>query len=226
MGLAPYGEPKYVDLIKKNLVDIKTDGSYRLNMDFFNYTGGLTMTSKKFDRLFGRSPRKPESSLDQFDMDLARSLQEVTEDIVIRLAQTAKSFTGSNNLVMSGGVALNCVANGKLQRKKVFENIWLQPASGDAGGALGVALSIYFQHLGNKRKLTANKDQMKGSYLGNQYTNEEVQDFLDSIGAKYLKIESQKDFNKMIVEFLKEGKVVGWHQGRMEFGPRALGSRV
>lgn len=225
MGLAPYGEPKYVDLIKNNLIDIKEDGSFRLNMSYFNYTTGLTMTSKKMDKLFGRSPRKSESNITQFEMDLARSLQDVTEEIVIKLAKTAKKLTNSNNLVMSGGVALNCVANGKLQKEGIFKNIWLQPASGDAGGALGVAQTIYFDHLNNERKVVANKDSMQGSYLGKKYSNEEVQKYLDSIGAKYIVSKSNEEFNEKLTDLLKQEKVVGWHQGRMEFGPRALGAR-
>ena len=225
MGLAPYGEPKYVDLIKENLIDIKEDGSFRLNMKYFNYTVGLTMTNSNFNKLFGRTPRKSETEVTQFDMDLARSLQDVTEEIVIKLAKTAKKITGSKNLVMSGGVALNCVANGKLMKEKIFDNIWLQPASGDAGGALGVAQTIYFEHLNNPRKVIAEKDSMKGSYLGKSYSDKEVKEYLDSIEAKYFYIESEKEFNQKLAEYLVNEKVIGWHQGRMEFGPRALGAR-
>jgi len=225
MGLAPYGEPKYVDLIKENLIDIKEDGSFRLNMDYFNYTVGLTMTNKKFDRLFGRKPRKSESEVTQFEMDLARSLQDVTEEIVIKLAKHARKITGEKNLVLSGGVALNCVANGKLLQEKIFENIWLQPASGDAGGALGVAYSIYFDHLNNERKVIANQDSMRGSYLGKRYSDFEVKEYLNSIGAKYHYFVSEIEFNNYLTDLLANEKVVGWHQGRMEFGPRALGAR-
>ena len=225
MGLAPYGEAKYVDLIKDNLIDIKEDGSFRLDMSYFNYTTGLTMTSKKMNKLFGRPPRKLESEVTQFEMDLARSLQDVTEEIVLKLAKTAKKLTGSDNLVMSGGVALNCVANGKLQKEKIFKNIWLQPASGDAGGALGVAQTIYFDHLNNQRKVNPKKDSMKGSYLGKKYSDKEVKNYLDSIGAKYIKPKSRKEFNEKLADLLKKEKVIGWHQGRMEFGPRALGAR-
>jgi len=225
MGLAPYGEPKYVDLIKEHLIDIKEDGSFRLNMKYFNYTVGLTMTNSNFDKLFGRSPRKSETEVTQFEMDLARSLQDVTEEVVIKLARTARKITGSKNLVMSGGVALNCVANGKLLKEKIFENIWLQPASGDAGGALGVAQTIYFDHLNNPRKVIAGKDNMKGSYLGKSYSDKEVKEYLDSIGAKYIHTESAEEFNQKLAELLANEKVIGWHQGRMEFGPRALGAR-
>ncbi len=225
MGLAPYGEPKYVNLIKENLIDIKEDGSFRLNMEYFNYTVGLTMTNKKFDKLFGRSPRKSESEVTQFEMDLARSLQDVTEEVVIKLAKTAQKLTGEKNLVMSGGVALNCVANGKLLKEKIFENIWLQPASGDAGGALGVAQSIYFDHLNNERKVVAKKDSMRGSYLGKGYSDFEVREYLDSIGAKYHYFVSENEFNNYLADLLASEKVAGWHQGRMEFGPRALGAR-
>jgi carbamoyltransferase len=225
MGLAPYGEPKYVDLIKDNLIDIKEDGSFRLDMSYFNYTTGLTMTSKKMDKLFGRKPRKSESEVTQFEMDLARSLQDVTEEIVIKLAKTAKKLTKSDNLVMSGGVALNCVANGKLLKEKIFKNIWLQPASGDAGGALGVAQTIYFDHLNNKRKANPKKDSMKGAYLGKQYSDKEVKEYLDSVGAKYIKPKTKAEFNQKLADLLAKEKVIGWHQGRMEFGPRALGAR-
>lgn len=226
MGLAPYGEPKYVDLIKKNLIDIKEDGSFRLNMDYFNYTVGLTMTNKKFDQLFGRSPRQSESPLTQFEMDLARSLQEVTEEIMIKLAKTAQKITGSKNLVMAGGVALNCVGNGKILREKIFENIWIQPAAGDAGGALGAAQTVYYQHLNQPRKCyESGHDNIKGSYLGKKFSNDEVREYLDSVGAKYFQTENEEQLLNLISESLREEKVVGWHQGRMEFGPRALGAR-
>ncbi len=225
MGLAPYGEPKYVDLIKEHLIDIKEDGSFRLNMKYFNYTVGLTMTNSNFDRLFGRKPRKSESEVTQFEMDLARSLQEVTEEVVLKLAKTAKKITGAKNLVLSGGVALNCVANGKLLKEKIFDNIWIQPAAGDAGGALGVAQSIYFDHLNNPRLVVQNKDSMKGSYLGKSFCDLEVKNYLDSIGAKYQHYNSEAEFNDKISNLLVNEKIIGWHQGRMEFGPRALGAR-
>lgn len=226
MGLAPYGEPKYVDLIKKNLIDIKEDGSFKLNMDYFNYTVGLTMTNKKLDQLFGRPPRKSETSLTQFEMDLARSLQDVTEEVMIRLARTAQKITGSKNLTLAGGVALNCVGNGKILQEKIFENIWIQPAAGDAGGALGVAQTIYYQHLNNPRQCyESGQDNMGGSYLGKKFSNEEVKNYLDSVGSKYHQVASADELYALTSEALKEEKVVGWHQGRMEFGPRSLGAR-
>ena len=226
MGLAPYGDPKYVDIIKNNLIDIKEDGSFRLNMDYFNYTVGLTMTNKKLDQLFGRPARKSESTLTQFEMDLARSLQDVTEEVMIKLAITAQKITGSKNLTLAGGVALNCVGNGKILREKIFENIWIQPAAGDAGGALGVAQSIYYQHFNKPRQcFESGADNMKGSYLGNKSTNEEIKDYLDSVGARYHFIDSENELLNLISQSLAEEKVVGWHQGRMEFGPRSLGAR-
>ena len=226
MGLAPYGEPKYVDLIKDNLLDIKEDGSFKLRMEYFNYTTGLTMTNKKFHRLFGREPRKAESEVTQFEMDIATSIQKVTEEIVIKLAKTAQKITGSKNLCLSGGVALNCVANGKILKEKIFDNIFIQPASGDAGGALGVAFSILYQHLNNKRTtFLGGKDNMSGSYLGIKYSNKEVCEYLDKIEAKYQKAKTKQELAEIIAKELANEKVVGWHQGRMEFGPRALGAR-
>lgn len=226
MGLAPYGEPKYVDLIKENLIDIKEDGSFKLNMEYFNYTVGLTMTNKKFDALFGRGPRKGESQLTQFEMDLARSLQEVTEEVMIKLAHTARKITGSKNLVMAGGVALNCVGNGKILREKIFENIWIQPAAGDAGGAMGAAQNIYYQHLNQPRNCyKSGHDNIKGSYLGKKSSEEEIKNYLDSVGAKYIHTASADEMTDLVCKALCEEKVIGWHQGRMEFGPRALGAR-
>ena len=226
MGLAPYGEPKYVDLIKNNLIDIKEDGSFRLDMSYFNYTTGLTMTSKKFHKLFGQEPRKSESQLTQFHMNIAASIQAVTEEIVLKLARTAQKITGSKNLCLSGGVALNCVANGKILRENIFENIFIQPASGDAGGALGVAFVAYYQHLNNPRTTyKLGKDNMNGSYLGVEYLDDEVQKYLDSVGAKYKKINNREEYSKIIANEIANEKVIGWHQGKMEFGPRALGAR-
>ena len=225
MGLAPYGQPKYVDLMKQNLIDIKEDGSFRLNMKYFNYTVGLTMTNENFNKLFNRKPRKSESEITQFEMDLASSLQVITEEIVIKLAKTAKKLTGSKNLTMAGGVALNCVANGVLLREKIFENIWVQPASGDAGGALGVAMAIYFDHLNKPRDADEINDNMQGSYLGKAYSDEEVKQYLDSINAKYLYLPNQVEYCQKIAQYLANQKVIGWHQGRTEFGPRALGAR-
>jgi len=226
MGLAPYGEPRYVDLIKQHLIDIKEDGSFKLNMDYFNYTVGLTMTNEKFAALFGRKARKGESQLTQFEMDLARSLQDVTEEVMIKLARSAQKITGSKNLVMAGGVALNCVGNGKILKEKIFENIWIQPAAGDAGGAMGAAQTVYYQHLNNPRNCYKNgEDNIKGSYLGKKFSNDEVKEYLDSVGAKYLRVENEDQLSNLISEALRAEKVVGWHQGRMEFGPRALGAR-
>ena len=225
MGLAPYGEPKYVDLMKENLIDIKEDGSFRLNMKYFNYTHGLTMTNENFNKLFNRKPRKSESEITQFEMDLASSLQIITEEIVIKLAKTAKKITGAKNLTLAGGVALNCVANGVLLREKIFENIWVQPASGDAGGALGVAMAIYFDHLNKPRDADEINDNMQGSYLGKAYSEEEVKQYLDSINAKYLYLPNQVEYCQKISQYLADQKVIGWHQGRTEFGPRALGAR-
>ncbi|MFT6331906.1 MAG: carbamoyltransferase [Lentimonas sp.] len=226
MGLAPYGQPKYAKIIKDNLLDIKSDGSFKLRMKYFNYTTGLTMTSKKFHDLFGRAPRKAETEISQFEMDMAASIQQVTEEIVIKLAKTAKKLTKSKNLCLSGGVALNCVANGKILKEKIFENIFIQPASGDAGGALGVAFSIYYQHLKNKRTTFENgKDNMQGSYLGVQCKNDQIQEYLDSVGAKYKKVKDKDELAQILAKEIADEKVIGWHQGRMEFGPRALGSR-
>jgi carbamoyltransferase len=226
MGLAPYGEPKYVDLIKNNLIDIKEDGSFKLNMKYFNYTVDLTMTNKKFDNLFGRPPRAAESEVTQFEMDVARSLQEVTEEIMIKLARTAQKITGSRNLVLAGGVALNCVGNGKILREKIFDKVWIQPAAGDAGGALGVAQTIYYSHLGNRRRSHEfGEDNMSGSYLGKKFSNKNVQEYLDSVGAKYVRVKDESELYDLVSEALKDEKVVGWHQGRMEFGPRSLGAR-
>ena len=225
MGLAPYGEPKYVDLMKENLIDIKEDGSFRLNMKYFNYTHGLTMTNENFNKLFNRKPRKSESEITQFEMDLASSLQIITEEIVIKLAKTAKKITGAKNLTLAGGVALNCVANGVLLREKIFENIWVQPASGDAGGALGVAMAIYFDHLNKPRDADEINDNMQGSYLGKAYSDEEVKQCLDSINARYLYLPNQVEYCQKISQYLADQKVIGWHQGRTEFGPRALGAR-
>ncbi len=224
MGLAPYGEPKYVDLIKDNLIDIRDDGSFALNMDYFNYCTGLTMTNRKFDQLFGGPPRKAESPLTQREMDLAASIQSVTEEVVIKLAKGIAKSTGQKNLCLAGGVALNCVANGKLLREKVFEKIWIQPAAGDAGGAVGAALGAYHIMLGGERKVTTGMDGMKGSYLGPSYGQADIEKRLTAIGAEF-KTLSEAAMIETTAKALAEGKAVGWHQGRMEFGPRALGGR-
>ncbi len=225
MGLAPYGEPKYKNLILKELIDLKDDGSFRLNMKYFNFATGLTMTNEKFANLFGQKVRDPKNDLlTQFHMDIAASIQAVTEEIVLRLTSSIYKETKINNLCMAGGVALNCVANGKVLKKNIFKNIWFQPAAGDAGGSLGAALAFWYQELGNKRKLKENRDDMKGSYLGPSFSNDEVENKLKSLGAKYEK-QDEENLIISIANELKNKKTIGWFQGRMEFGPRALGSR-
>jgi len=226
MGLAPYGQPLYADLIKDHLIDIKEDGSFRLDMRYFNYTSGLTMTNDKFHRLFGSPPRKQESDLSQREMDLAASIQSITEEIMLKLARHAKAVTGSKNLCLAGGVALNCVGNGKILQADIFENIWIQPAAGDAGGALGGAYSVYYQELNRPRLLNSNEiDKMQGSYLGPKFSNDEIKRYLDSINAIYSLVTDEEKLVEMISEELMVGKVIGWHYDRMEFGPRALGHR-
>jgi carbamoyltransferase len=224
MGLAPYGEPKYVDLIYRELIDLKEDGSFTLNQRYFNYLTGLTMTNGEFDKLFGGPPREPESKLTQKEMDLARSVQVVCEEIMLRMARTVQRETGADSLCLAGGVALNCVGNGRLLREGPFKEIWIQPAAGDAGGALGVAQLIWHRHLGQPRRVSPGKDSMKGAYLGPSYTEAEIEEFLRSIGASYRRLERQ-DMLQTVAELLADEKVVGWFNGRMEFGPRALGAR-
>ena len=225
MGLAPYGQPKYKDLIIKELIDLKEDGSFRLNMKFFNYATGLTMTNDKFSKLFGKKVRNPEKDLlTQFHMDIAASIQSVTEEIVLRLTNSISKETKIKNLCMAGGVALNCVANGKILKEKIFENIWFQPAAGDAGGSLGAALALWYQELGNSRKIALKGDSMRGSYLGPSFKDEKIESILNSLGAKYEK-KTEDHLIKTVAEELKNKKTVGWFQGRMEFGPRALGAR-
>lgn len=227
MGLAPYGEPKYVDLILKNLLDLKEDGTFRLNMRYFNYATGLTMTNKHFADLFGSPAREPEAELTQREMDIARSIQVVTEEVVLRLARTVHKETGQKNLCLAGGVALNCVANGRLLREGPFESIWIQPASGDAGGAVGAALSAYHEYLEKPRLRSASgpeDDIMKGAYLGPEYTADEIKSYLDSVGASYQQLTNEQIFSEVAGQLVDE-KVIGWFSGRMEFGPRALGGR-
>lgn len=224
MGLAPYGTPKYADLIRKELIDLKDDGSFRMEMSYFNYCQGLTMTSEKFHRLFGGPPRKPDSPLTERDMDIAASIQKVTEEIVLRAASHAHARTGMRNLCLAGGVALNCVANGRLLREGPFDDIWIQPAAGDAGGALGVALFIWHQLLGRPR-VPNPCDSQRGSLLGPAYADSEIQDFLDSVNAVYERLDDQHALVERIADEIAQGAVIGWFQGRMEFGPRALGSR-
>jgi len=226
MGLAPYGEPKYAELMKEHLIDIKEDGSFKLDMSYFNYTTGLTMTSKKFHTLFGAPPREREGTLTQKEMDLAASVQQITEEIMLKLARHAKEVTGSDNLCLAGGVALNCVGNGELLRANIFKDIWIQPAAGDAGGALGGAYSVYYQELGHQRTINPNEmDKMKGTYLGPKFSAAETKEYLDSVNAGYQFIEQEDDLLDIVSDILKDGKVVGWHYDRMEFGPRALGHR-
>jgi len=224
MGLAPYGEPKYTDLIFNHLVDVKSDGTFRLNMDYFNYAIGLTMTNEKFHRLFDAPPRKPEADITQRDMDIASSIQKVTEEIVLKLVATLKKELSADYLCLSGGVALNCVANGRILRESKFKDIWIQPAAGDSGGAIGAALSFWYQHENNQRTTKSNVDSMQGSYLGPSFTREQVQIYLDSVNASYRELEDSQLFSK-VAEIIAQGSVVGWFQGRMEFGPRALGNR-
>jgi carbamoyltransferase len=224
MGLAPYGEPKYSDLIKKHLIDIKEDGSFFLNMNYFNYATGLTMTSQKFHKLFGAPPRKKESDLSQFEMDLAASIQSVIEEVVIKLAKGIAKKTSLKNLCLAGGVALNCVANGKLIKEGIFENVWIQPAAGDAGGAIGAALAAYYIMLNQPRSKLERMDAMKGAYLGPQYEQKEIEYCLKSIGANFVTLSHEEIIDKT-AQMIADGKAVGWHQGRMEFGPRALGNR-
>jgi carbamoyltransferase len=223
MGLAPYGEPKYVKAIYDHLLDLKPDGTFRLNMDYFNYCTGLTMTGDKFDDLFGGPPRKAESKLTQREMDLARSVQEVTEEVMLRVTRTLHCETGVENLCMAGGVALNCVGNGRILREGPFKGIWIQPAAGDAGGAVGAALSAWYRYDDQPRASTG-VDRMRGSYLGPRHTNAEIEQFLKKVEAPYELLDDDHLFDR-VAKDLAEGKVVGWLQGRMEFGPRALGGR-
>ena len=223
MGLAPYGNPIYIDKVKQ-LVDIKEDGTFRLNQKYFNYAAGLTMTSNHFDNLFGQEPRKSKKEkITQFHMDIASSIQKVTEEIMIKLAKSIRKEYNINNLCLAGGVALNCVANGKILQEKIFDNIWIQPAAGDAGGSLGAALALWHIDQGNKRIINSN-DNMEGSYLGPDYSNEQIKNNLKKLGANFHEL-TEKEIVDKTSEDLIAGKAVGWFQGRMEFGPRALGGR-
>jgi len=224
MGLAPYGEPKYAQRILDHLIDLKADGSFRLDLSYFNYCTGLTMTSTRFHDLFGAPPRSAESHLTQKHMDIAASIQKVTEEVVLRLSRSLIKETGEKNLCLAGGVALNCVANGKLLREGGQDHLWIQPASGDAGGALGAALAAYHLHLEQPRQLPPSGDSMKGSYLGPIFSDEEIAKRLEGMSAQFEVLE-EDEFIRSCVEILQEGKAVGWFQGRMEFGPRALGAR-
>ncbi len=224
MGLAPYGEPKYVDVIRKELIDIKEDGSFKLNMEHFTYPYGLTMTGKAFEKLFGGPPRKPESPVSQREMDLAKSVQVVTEEVMLRTARHIHKMTGETNLCLAGGVALNCVGNGRILREGPFRNVWIQPAAGDAGGALGAALFVWYQLLKNERVVDDVHDLQDGSYLGPSFSENQIRQFLDSHGYPYEYLRDGSAPGR-VADLIAEGKVIGWFQGRMEFGPRALGSR-
>lgn len=224
MGLGPYGEPKYKNLILTELIDLKEDGSFKMNMEYFDYCVGLTMTNKKFHKLFGGEPRQPESKLTQRDMDLARSLQDVTEEVMLRMARHIYKETKEKYLCLAGGVALNCVGNGKILRESPFEDIWIQPAAGDAGGAIGAALYVWYQHLGNKRVVDGKDDSQKGSYLGPEYSDDEILRFLKDNSIPFTKLQTEM-IPDIISDSIAAEKVVGWFNGRMEFGPRALGTR-
>jgi len=224
MGLAPYGEPKYVQTIYDHLIDLKEDGSFKMNMEYFDYCAGLTMTNKKFDRLFGGPPRQQESRLTQREMDLTRSLQEVTEEIMLRTARHVHRVTGEKNLVLAGGVALNCVGNGRILRESPFERIWIQPAAGDAGGALGAALFAWYGYHGNQRNVNGSGDAQKGSYLGPGYSDEEIEHYLTKNEVVYRRV-TRSELIDSVTDLLAGEHVIGWFQGRMEFGPRALGAR-
>ncbi|HRZ40779.1 MAG TPA: carbamoyltransferase N-terminal domain-containing protein, partial [Candidatus Omnitrophota bacterium] len=224
MGLAPYGEPVFVDLIKQHLVDIKDDGSFRLDQKYFNYCSGLTMTSGRFHRLFGHAPRKPEEPIEQFHMDVARSIQVVTEEIILKIARHLKQYTREENLCLAGGVALNCVANGKIIQGGLFKRVWIQPAASDAGGALGAALAVWYNHLGKPRAASGKGDAQKCSLLGPEFSDAQIEAFLKERDVVYTKLTDDELFEKA-AEILASEKVLGWFQGRMEFGPRALGNR-
>ena len=224
MGLAPYGEPKYNDLILKELIDVKDDGSFRMNMDYFDYPVGLKMTNDRFNKLFGGEPRKPESKLTQKEMDLARSVQDVTEEIVLKMGRHVHKLTGLKNITLAGGVALNCVANGVLLRKGPFENVWIQPASGDAGGALGAALIGWYTYFDKHRVVNPGRDSQKGSYLGPEYSSDEILEFIKRKNIKYKELK-KSEIPEVISGLIADEKIIGWFNGRMEFGPRALGAR-
>lgn len=224
MGLAPYGEPKYVDAIYRHLIDLKDDGSFRMDMEFFDYCAGLTMTSRRFDALFDGPPRQPESPLTQREMDLARSLQDVTEEIMLRMARHVQKETGEENLVLAGGVALNCVGNGRILREGPFRDIWIQPASGDAGGALGAALFVWHSYFDKPRTVSGTRDRQQGSLLGPAFSDEQIEEVLRSHNAVYHRLEREA-LPARVASLIASEKVIGWFQGRMEFGPRALGAR-
>jgi carbamoyltransferase len=224
MGLAPYGEGRYTELIKEHLLEIKEDGSFRLNMDYFGYLDDLVMTTDKFEALFGRPPRQPESPITQQDLDIAKSIQEVTEEVVVRMARFARHETGKEYLCLAGGVALNCVANGRILREGIFEDLWIQPAAGDAGGAVGAALAVWHNELGHPRTADGRHDAMQGSYLGPEFSPPQIREYLDATGAVYREL-SDEDWAPAIARLIADENVVGLLHGRMEFGPRSLGNR-
>ena len=224
MGLAPYGEPKYADLILNNLIDLKEDGSFKMDMRYFGYCNGLRMTNRRFEKLFGGPPRKPETKITQKDMDIAASIQKVTEEIMLKMARHVHKVTGQDNLCLAGGVALNCVGNGRILREGPFKGIWIQPASGDAGGALGAALLAWYKIAGNKRIPGNKNDSQKASLLGPSYSDENIEDFLKKEGMHYEKL-SPTELPDKVSDLIIQGKVIGWFQGKLEFGPRALGAR-
>lgn len=224
MGLAPYGEPQYVDLIRKHLIDVKEDGTFRLDMRYFNYATGLTMTNRRFDRLFGGPPRQSESEVTQKEMDLARSIQVVTEEIILKLVKTIHRELECDYLCLAGGVALNCVSNGRILREGPFKDIWIQPAAGDAGGALGAALSVWYDYLDKPRKVHNAQDSMQGAYLGKRFSNQEIKQYLDTTEGVYQEL-TDDQLLPQLADILAGDNVVGWFSGRMEFGPRALGGR-
>jgi carbamoyltransferase len=224
MGLAPYGEGTYTELIREHLLEIKEDGSFRLNMDYFGYLDDLVMTSRRFEELFGRPPRSAESPITKQDMDIARSIQEVTEELMLRMARHAQRATGKDHLCLAGGVALNCVANGRVLREGIFKDLWIQPAAGDAGGAVGAALAIWHNELGRPRQADGRHDAMQGGYLGPEFPAEQIREYLDAIGARYRAL-PDAEWAEKIARLVAEENVVGLLHGRMEFGPRALGNR-
>ncbi len=224
MGLAPYGEPRYAHLILDELLDLKEDGSFKLNMKYFGYCNGLRMTNRRFEKLFGAPARKPETEITRKDMDMAASIQQVSEEIMLRMARHVHKITGQDNLCLAGGVAFNCVGNGRILRQGPFKNIWIQPAAGDAGGALGAALLTWYKYLGNRREADNMNDGQKASLLGPAYADEEIKTFLKKEGASYKRI-AYPDIPQAIADLIDRGNVIGWFQGRMEFGPRALGAR-
>jgi carbamoyltransferase len=224
MGLAPYGEPRYVDLIRSHLIDVKDDGSFRLNLEYFDYCTGLTMTNGKFEQLFGGPARLPDEPVDRRHMDLAASVQSVTDEVMLKLVRAISRETGQRNLCLAGGVALNCVANGKILRDRCFSDVWVQPAAGDAGGALGAALAAYHGMLGRPRRVAAEGDSMHGSFLGPEFSQDEIEAALTAAGARF-EVMSEREIIRRCAQDLADGRAVGWFQGRMEFGPRALGAR-